>query len=531
MEAPEPRCRRSGHDAIGQIESTRQPPDNRSIADFVDTIDQRQGRNLRNALIGGDAIALTLSCLLVLWFSSFHDQQSGLRTFVATSLFTVAGLWWMRAQGLWLARVSAIRVMEITRISRAMFITVITMFTFDRVAHFGLHIKQISTATIIAWAVVILWRSVYRTWLSAARLDDRYCRRVITIGMDDDTNRLLELFTTHPELGVRVAGLVGNAQDAERFGRTSMLLGPIDRAEEIVRRAHVNGVIVSAASVQSRRMNELIRRFQNVHVHVHVATGIAGIDARRMRSTPLAHEPLLYIEKPSLGRAQLAGKRAFDIVAASFALVLAGPIMLAVAAAIKLQDRGPVLFRQTRVGRNGTEFGVLKFRSMHVDAEARLTELKQTNERIGPLFKMTDDPRVTKVGKLLRSSSLDELPQLINVLKGEMSLVGPRPALPKEVAEFPPELRHRESVAPGITGLWQVEARDNPSFEAYRRLDFFYVENWSIVLDVMIVIGTLEQLTMKLIKLFIRGERAPEAVPTKFHQLVEPGMPTESRAS
>ncbi len=144
---------------------------------------------------------------------------------------------------------------------------------------------------------------------------------------------------------------------------------------------------------------------------------------------------------------------------------------------------------------------------------------------------MTDDPRVTKVGKFLRSSSLDELPQLINVLKGEMSLVGPRPALPKEVAEFPPELRHRESVTPGITGLWQVEARDNPSFEAYRRLDLFYVENWSIVLDLMIVIGTIEQLTMKLIKTFARRDRTPEPAPTGVPRLVDSGLATEQGAA
>ena len=231
----------------------------------------------------------------------------------------------MRAQGLWLARVSAIRVVEITRISRAMVITAVTMFTFDRIVHFGLYVRQIRTATIVAWLLVIIWRSAYRTWLTAARLDDRYCRRVITIGTDDDTNRLLDLFTTHPELGVRVAGRDRQPPRGRALGRTSMWLGPIDDAEEIVRRAHVNGVIVSASSVHSRRLNELIRSFQSSGVHVHIATGIAGIDARRMRSTPLAHEPLLYIEAPTLGRAQRIGKRAFDIVAASFALLARRP--------------------------------------------------------------------------------------------------------------------------------------------------------------------------------------------------------------
>ena len=157
-------------------------------------------------------------------------------------------------------------------------------------------------------------------------------------------------------------------------------------------------------------------------------------------------------------------------------------------------------------------FGMLKFRTMVVDAEAQLAKLAAMNERTGPLFNMENDPRVTRIGRILRASSLDELPQLFNVLRGEMSLVGPRPALPKEVAEFPEALRAREQVMPGITGLWQVEARDNPSFDAYRRLDLFYVENWSITLDLLIILGTVEQLIAKVLFRKVRAEevRVPE---------------------
>ncbi len=141
---------------------------------------------------------------------------------------------------------------------------------------------------------------------------------------------------------------------------------------------------------------------------------------------------------------------------------------------------------------------MIKFRSMCVDAEARLASLRAANERTGPLFKLDGgDPRVTRIGKFLRATSLDELPQLINVLRGDMSLVGPRPALASEVAEFPAELNARHQVRPGITGLWQVEARDNPSFEAYRRLDLFYVENWSLALDLIILLGTIDQVLLR----------------------------------
>jgi lipopolysaccharide/colanic/teichoic acid biosynthesis glycosyltransferase len=176
--------------------------------------------------------------------------------------------------------------------------------------------------------------------------------------------------------------------------------------------------------------------------------------------------------------------------------------MLGIAAlAIKLSDRGPVVFRQQRVGRDGRPFRILKLRTMSPDAEERLDDLVGRNERTGgPLFKVTDDPRRTRVGRVLERLSIDELPQLWNVLRGEMSLVGPRPALPSEVEHFDADLLIRLSVPPGVTGLWQVEARDNPSFYAYRRLDMFYVENWSVLLDFSILLGTARVLLVRLVR-------------------------------
>ncbi|MEY2404120.1 MAG: hypothetical protein QOD38_1671, partial [Acidimicrobiaceae bacterium] len=175
-------------------------------------------------------------------------------------------------------------------------------------------------------------------------------------------------------------------------------------------------------------------------------------------------------------------------------------------------DRGPVFFRQTRVGRNGKEIIVHKLRTMTVDAEARREEIQHLNERVGPLFKTEADPRVTRVGAFLRSTSLDEIPQLLDVLRGDMSLVGPRPALPDEVAEFDDELLGRLRVRPGVTGLWQVEARDKPSFDAYRRLDLFYVENWSLLLDLAIVIDTLPAVADRGLRTIFRAARRSPAI-------------------
>jgi lipopolysaccharide/colanic/teichoic acid biosynthesis glycosyltransferase len=183
-------------------------------------------------------------------------------------------------------------------------------------------------------------------------------------------------------------------------------------------------------------------------------------------------------------------KRGLDLVGASLVLAFSIPVLVAAAVAIKLEDRGPIFFRQQRIGHKGTTFEIIKLRTMVPDASTRVAELVTLNERTGPLFKLGHDPRVTRVGHFLRGTSIDELPQLINVVRGEMSLVGPRPALPEEVEQFDVELMERASVPPGITGLWQVSGRDNPSFQAYKRLDLFYVDNWSVMMDLTVLLST-----------------------------------------
>src|SRR5579885_2784098 len=183
-------------------------------------------------------------------------------------------------------------------------------------------------------------------------------------------------------------------------------------------------------------------------------------------------------------------KRIVDVVAAAALLVLLAPVLLLITIAIKLESRGPVLFRQTRLGKDGCSFTFLKFRGMVADAEARQAELDALNEADGPIFKMKRDPRVTRVGRFIRKTSLDELPQLWNVLRGEMSLVGPRPPVPKEVSRYEPWQHGRLAVKPGMTGLWQVSGRSNIRFSEMVRLDFEYIEHWSLLLDMKIVLLT-----------------------------------------
>jgi lipopolysaccharide/colanic/teichoic acid biosynthesis glycosyltransferase len=192
----------------------------------------------------------------------------------------------------------------------------------------------------------------------------------------------------------------------------------------------------------------------------------------------------------SQSRPKLACKRIFDVVIGTLLLLLLSPLFLVIAVAVLIADGRPVLYRQERVGRYGRPFTMLKFRSMVTDAHDQLDELQHHNERTGPLFKIHRDPRVTRVGRFLRATSLDELPQFFNVLGGSMSLVGPRPALFQERESFPPELLEREDLRPGITGLWQVEARSDPDFDHYHRLDLEYVREWSLWLDVKLLVRT-----------------------------------------
>ena len=212
------------------------------------------------------------------------------------------------------------------------------------------------------------------------------------------------------------------------------------------------------------------------------------LDLRTVRPAPAV------TERTGPSRAQLIGKRAVDIVVASVALVLAAPVALVIAVAVRLTSGKHVLFKQTRVGRDGSLFTMYKFRTMVREAEAMRDELIKQNEADGLLFKIQDDPRVTRVGKFLRPLGLDELPQFINVLKGDMSLVGPRPALPVEVAKYDARLRERLLVKPGITGLWQINGRHELSFAEYAEYDLHYANNWSVRLDLWVLVATLPAL-------------------------------------
>ena len=463
--------------------------------------------NLKARLVFVDGVALSGGFALSAFVLGAPNQAQRWEHLFWILFATMVGLVVLRCQGLFLARVSAVRAVELTRVTYSSGILALCLGVTDRLVHRPINQGWLALGTVLSWFLLIVGRSAFRAYVRTKHATGQHLRKTVLVGADSEIARLVELFGTHKELGLDVVGLVGDPDDASRNGLQHLWLGDVGTIDVAVAACGANGVVVSPSSFTAARLTTLIQHLQEEHVHVHIATGISGISAGRLRSLPMSYEPMLYVEAAKLSKVQVMLKRAFDIFLSLVVLLVAAPVWLVAAIGIKLGDRGPVFFRQTRVGKDGKTFKLVKFRTMRVDAEQMLATMLADNERHGPLFKMHKDPRVTTIGRFLRETSLDELPQLINVLRGEMSLVGPRPALPSEVATFGSDLRHREAVLPGITGLWQVEARDNPSFEPYRRLDLFYVENWSVVLDLMILMGTVEQLAARIVMMVVRKVR------------------------
>jgi exopolysaccharide biosynthesis polyprenyl glycosylphosphotransferase len=458
-----------------------------------------------------DVIALALAWLPTMLMGDRYGRTV-LESFAHVGFGIVIGVWLIRVNELHRWRVSMVRSMELSRLTRVAAILAVAMIAVGRVSHIDIKTREAVLGSVLSLLLLVSGRSSYRAWLSGARRQGRHLRDVVLIGANQEGADLVELLADHPETGLRVVGVLGTREQALASGIIALWRGTTDDAVHTLDDLHCRGAIIVATALETDQLNELVRSLQDHGVHIHLSNGVRGINFRRLRAAPLAYEPLFYLEAPSLARHQKVMKRVIDLTLGLLSLALVSPVFLVIAAAIKLSDRGPVFFRQTRVGKDGEPFTVLKFRTMVVDAERRLRELQTQNERSGPLFKMERDPRVTRVGHLLRESSLDELPQLINVIRGEMSLVGPRPALPSEVMQFDSRLRQRDRVRPGITGLWQVEARDNPSFAAYRRLDLFYVDNWSVALDMVILIATVEQVAAKFFRAVFGREGADESM-------------------
>ena len=340
-------------------------------------------------------------------------------------------------------------------------------------------------------------RWIWRQWLIAERAHGRYSSRAIIVGTPGTAGALAADLAVASAAGYRVVGVcfvgVADARPAPWDAALPTGSGLASLPRLLDETAADTVIVTSSDELPTERMRELSWSLEPGRHHLVVAPSLTDIGGPRIHMRPVAGLPLLHIETPRYEGFKRFSKRTFDLVAALVLTVALAPVLLVIAIVVKASSPGPVLFRQQRVGFEGRPFGMLKFRTMVVDAEQRLAELQAAQRDAGNdvLFKMKDDPRVTPAGRVLRRYSLDELPQLLNVLAGHMSLVGPRPPLEREVAVYERHVHRRFFVKPGVTGLWQVSGRSNLSWEESVRLDLYYVENWSMTGDLIILWRTL----------------------------------------
>ena len=384
---------------------------------------------------------------------------------------------------------------RVARASTALFGTVaIVSFLFKLEVARG----YLAVALPLGLMSLLLTRWLWRRWLVKQRSEGRFVSTVVVVGSHSAAAAMAQEFERVRGAGYRVAGVcvpgwgTGKGDSVNVDGHPVPVLGDETAVIDALRATGASVVAVSNTEyLGTGGMRALAWQLEAVDADLVVAPGVIDVAGPRLQIHPVAGLPLLHVDRPQYRGAVKSRKLALDLIGAGIWLLLLWPLFLVVAILIKLDSRGPVFYRAERIGLNGKPFAMLKFRTMVVDAEERRIALLGRNEGAGPLFKMRHDPRVTKVGRWLRRLSIDEAPQLINVLRGQMSLVGPRPPLRSEVATYSGDVHRRLLVKPGITGLWQVSGRSDLSWEESVRLDLFYVENWSLIQDLMIVWRTI----------------------------------------
>jgi exopolysaccharide biosynthesis polyprenyl glycosylphosphotransferase len=402
----------------------------------------------------------------------------------------VAGLYgsmvwlWIAAFRLYNSRLATDRSEEFTRIGRSGIRATLGLAVIALVFDLALDLRAAAALLVFTTGSLALERELVRGWFAKRRKAGHGLWASILVATEADAVQMRESIdadrsSPHTILDQLDPSQCANAEEL------------LTRVVALARKVEARGVVVVDSSLDSPTTNSLVRGLLDAHLYVDLASNLSDISTDRLATRNLGPSVATWIApRPKSGWRGRA-KRLFDLTITGSALVALAPVFGLVALLVKLSSPGPVFFRQERVGRDGEPFDVLKFRSMVVNAEELLDELVTENEGDGPLFKMKSDPRVTRIGGFIRKTSLDELPQLINVLRNEMSLVGPRPALRAEMAEWDSALYARLQVKPGITGMWQVSGRSGTSFAEYTRLDLYYVHNWSLLVDLSILAKTI----------------------------------------
>jgi exopolysaccharide biosynthesis polyprenyl glycosylphosphotransferase len=379
------------------------------------------------------------------------------------------------------------RIDEVRRIGAAA-LTAVTAMT---VAAYALQLPVsrawLAMTATAAVGLMSIEREVVRRTFMHIRRSGRMLRRVVIVGCNQEATDVAAMLEADPMLGYEVAGFVDDGESVEQH----RFLGPVAHTLRAVRETGASSVIVAASAMNVDDTNRLVRELLREGIHVELSSTLRDIAAQRLTVRPLGRFPIVYLEPCEASGWRAFAKRSFDVVVAGIAIVATIPITGLIALAVRLESRGPVIYKQKRVGKDGEVFEFKKFRSMCDGAHDLWIDLREKQGASGPIFKLKDDPRVTRVGRVLRKTSLDELPQLWNVLRGEMSLVGPRPALPEEMVMWDDELHDRLRVRPGISGMWQVSGRSDADVASYTRLDLYYVDNWSLFTDLIIMLKTI----------------------------------------
>jgi exopolysaccharide biosynthesis polyprenyl glycosylphosphotransferase len=485
--APAPRAVPS---PLAVVADQPEPPVARAVdQDLPVRTTTRWQRKLVRVLLVLDTVAAAVGAVIALLF--FNDNPNEIYVLV-TLLFPPV----------WLLSCASTRSYELRFLGtgseefRRVFDAGVRLLAAVALVSLALKFDPARSYVLIAFPVTVvlglLLRYAARQLLHRLRASGRCLHRVVVVGRERSCAELVRQLRREPFAGFSVVGAcIDRSQGPSVEGVP--VVGTSSSVIEALKRTEADTVAVGAWSDFSQAdLRRLSWELEGSGISLVVAPSLTDIAGPRIHIRPVAGLPLLHVEQPEFSGGRRLLKGSTDRCAALLVLLLGSPVLLGLAAAVAVTSRGGALFRQTRVGVDGRTFTMYKFRSMYPDAEARLGALQDRNENAdGLLFKMRDDPRVTPVGKWLRRFSLDEVPQLLNVVKGDMSLVGPRPPLPREVAQYGADVRRRLLVRPGLTGLWQISGRSDLSWEESVRLDLHYVENWSLALDAMIVWKTV----------------------------------------
>jgi len=456
-------------------------------------------RRYRRGLVLLDLVAVTVamvSSYLLRFGATSHPVD--LLLLVGLPLTWLALVWLNHGYE---ARFVGVGASEFQRIFNAFLqLTAVVAFA-SFVTHADLARGFVLVALPLTLVLDLVGRYTARKWLHNQRAAGRAMKSVLLVGDADAVASFTTVLTRDRHAGMRVVGAcvpseaIAETRTVEALAEVEVpLLGDVDSVVGAVRYARADTVaVVSSGRIGPEKLRWISWQLEGSDTELVVSPGLIEVAGPRLHIQPVAGLPLLHVEEPEFTGFRRVCKSGFDRSVAATAMLLLSPLYLGLVLAIRLSSSGPALFRQVRVGRDGKPFTMLKFRSMYVDAEQRLAAIAGQNDHgsDGVLFKMRNDPRVTPVGRLLRKFSLDELPQLINVVNGSMSLVGPRPPLPSEVARYEAHVHRRFLVKPGVTGLWQVSGRSDLAWDESVRLDLRYVENWSMASDLQILWKTV----------------------------------------